>query len=353
MSGTSTTRTDEQRRFARAFAAGAAIATIAFAWMITDGTFDFFRRMPFGADFYDAAGAQSPRRHLRHAGLGRAARGLPVPRAPRHVLRAVPVAAASPHRSTHALTRRPYRPDRDARGVRGGDDRGGTSPVAGPPSRSGHGCVVRWRRRGPPRRRPSWSASDPASMFLGSAPLVYHEAIIWSVAFSLAAFSALLAWIEQPRDALLLLAGVFTLLLVAQPTGGGARTRRCCSGSCSWSHSCGGWRPVERLQRHVGLDLHGVRRSDDRVDHGRTRRAAHRLRDRQHHQVRLRRSAFPTAGRSPVRSCPSDPPPSRPTADHCSTSRRWPPTCGRTCGPMRSGSTRRSRGSRSRPHDRW
>ena len=49
-------------------------------------------------------------------------------------------------------------------------------------------------------------------VFLGVGPYVYHEAILWGVALAFAAFAAILAWIEQPRPALLAAAGVLTLL---------------------------------------------------------------------------------------------------------------------------------------------
>ncbi len=257
MSGTSTTRTDEQRRFVRAFAAGAAIATISFAWMITNGTFDFFRRMPFGADFYDAqahsllAGTfDMPASVVRLEGF-RYHGHLVMYFGPFPSLLRLPTAAL-----THSLDGRTGRIAMLVAFV--------VAMIA-----AGH---LLWQARRLVRGTVAWSGGEAwataaaavvlgvgsSLMFLGSAPLVYHEAIIWSVAFSLAAFSALLAWIEQPRDALLALAGVFTLcsLLSRLAVGLGpavllgillvvALLRR--------------WRPVERLERHVGLDLHGIR----------------------------------------------------------------------------------------------
>ena len=51
-------------------------------------------------------------------------------------------------------------------------------------------------------------------LYLGSGPWVYHEAILWGIAFSLAAFGAILAWVERPRWWVLALAALFTALAV-------------------------------------------------------------------------------------------------------------------------------------------
>jgi len=53
-----------------------------------------------------------------------------------------------------------------------------------------------------------------AALFLASRAWVYHEAILWGIAFSLAAFGAILTWIERPRWWVLALAALFTALAV-------------------------------------------------------------------------------------------------------------------------------------------
>jgi hypothetical protein len=51
-------------------------------------------------------------------------------------------------------------------------------------------------------------------LYLGSGPWVYHEAILWGIAFSLLAFDALLAWLWRPRWWVLALAAVSAALAV-------------------------------------------------------------------------------------------------------------------------------------------
>jgi hypothetical protein len=51
-------------------------------------------------------------------------------------------------------------------------------------------------------------------LFLLSGPWVYHEALLWAVAATLAAFAALLVWIERPRAWLLAAAGGLSVLAI-------------------------------------------------------------------------------------------------------------------------------------------
>jgi hypothetical protein len=51
-------------------------------------------------------------------------------------------------------------------------------------------------------------------LYLGSGPWVYHEAILWGIAFALAAFAALLGWVERPRWWVLGLAALFAALAI-------------------------------------------------------------------------------------------------------------------------------------------
>jgi hypothetical protein len=67
-------------------------------------------------------------------------------------------------------------------------------------------------------------------VFLGVGAYVYHEAILWGVALSFAAFAAILAWIETPRPRLLLAAGVLTLLALSSRLAVIAAVPCCCRG---------------------------------------------------------------------------------------------------------------------------
>lgn len=49
-------------------------------------------------------------------------------------------------------------------------------------------------------------------LYLGASPTVYFEAMLWSIAFSVAAFTALLWWMDQPRWRSLLLTAGFAML---------------------------------------------------------------------------------------------------------------------------------------------
>ena len=84
--------------------------------------------------------------------------------------------------------------------LRGRDDRAGAG--------SG-GAIRRFARGDAPlplgrsdrgRRRGTFAIGVGSTLlYLGSGPWVYHEAILWGIAFSLAAFDAILAWIQRPR----------------------------------------------------------------------------------------------------------------------------------------------------------
>src|SRR5262249_35129671 len=86
--------------------------------------------------------------------------------------------------------------------------------------------------------------------FLGSMPLVYHEAIIWGVAFALLAFDALLAWIERPNGRVLALASLFTLLSLMSRLAVGLGPSLL-MGALVIAVLLRSWRPVERLERQL------------------------------------------------------------------------------------------------------
>src|SRR5262249_15106103 len=90
--------------------------------------------------------------------------------------------------------------------------------------------------------------------FLASMPLIYHEAIIWGVAFALLAFDALLAWIERPSGRVLALASLFTLCSLMSRLAVGLGPSLLI-GMLVVAVLLGSWRPLERLERQLGLDL--------------------------------------------------------------------------------------------------
>jgi hypothetical protein len=248
--------TSAARRYGRAFTLGAAAAVVGFAFMITEGTLDFARRIPFGGDFYDAQAHallngtfDMPASVVRLEGF-RYQGHLVMYFGPFPALLRLPTAAL-----THSLDGRTGRV---------------AMLLAFVVAMIALGRLL-WRVRRLVRgdaaltRAEEWVTGATAValgvgsslFFLGSGPFVYHEAIIWAVAFALAAFEALLAWIEQPNGRVLLWASVFTLFAL-------------------WSRLAVGLGPVfllgfllvaalfrrgqkaERVERHLGLDLSSI-----------------------------------------------------------------------------------------------
>jgi hypothetical protein len=208
---------DARRRnalvFVAAFATGALIALLLFAHLITAGSFDFDRRVPFGDDIYDV---QARRlfdgrwdmpldvvavEGYRHDGKLYMYFG-PVP----SFLR-MPVLAATDVRAGEltqewmvisyaaalaALGSLAWRIRRLVRGdARVGLLEAVTIAIAA--VAFGAGSTL---------------------LFLGSGPWVYHEAILWGIAFSIMAFDAFLAWLERARWWILGLAALLTALAV-------------------------------------------------------------------------------------------------------------------------------------------
>lgn len=203
----------DARRFTIAFVVGALAATLLFAWTITGGSFDFSRRVSFGDDFYDVQARRLFDGHwdmpldvvavegYRHDGKLYMYFG-PVPAFLR-----MPLLAATDvgdGELTHewmvaafavALAALGSLAWRIRRFVRGDVALGAMEAAA-----IGFGAFA--------------IGAGSTLLYLGSGPWVYHEAILWGVAFSLAAFAALLAWVERPRWWVLGLAALFTALAV-------------------------------------------------------------------------------------------------------------------------------------------
>jgi hypothetical protein len=244
------------RRYARSFSAGAGAAVIAFAVMITNGTLDFGKRLPFGGDFYDAQAHSllsgtfdMPASVVRLEGF-RYHGHLVMYFAPFPALLRLPTAAL-----THTLDGRTGRV---------------AMTVAFAIAMVGVGRLL-WRIRrlvrgdAPLTRTEEWVTAAVAVVagvgsslfFLGSMPLVYHEAIIWAVAFALLAFDALLGWIERPRGRVLALASLFTLLSLMSRLAVGLGPSLVL-GALVVAVLLRNWKPAARLERQLGLDLDGT-----------------------------------------------------------------------------------------------
>jgi hypothetical protein len=247
---------DATRGFVRAFAAGTVISVVTFAFMVTNWTLDFGRRIPFGGDFYDAQAhsllsgtLDMPASVVRLEGF-RYHGHLVTYFGPFPAFLRLPTAAL-----THALDGRTGRIAMLLAFV--------VAMIAG-------GRLL-WRARRWVRGDAPWTGAETWTtaaaavvfgvgsclLFLGSGPFVYHEAIIWGVAFSLAAFDAILGWIEQPRTGVLVLAGVFALCSITSRLAVGLGPA-VLLGMLLAISVLRRWRPIERLQPHIGLDLRTI-----------------------------------------------------------------------------------------------
>jgi len=248
--------TDAARGFLAAFAAGAVVSVVTFAFMVTDWTLDFGRRIPFGGDFYDAQAhsllsgtLDMPASVVRLEGF-RYHGHLVMYFGPFPALLRLPTAAL-----THSLDGRTGRAAMLLAFV--------VAMIAGGRLLFRARRLV--RRDAPWTRREGWMTALAAIvlgvgsslLFLGSGPFVYHEAIIWGVAFALAAFDAILMWIEQPRDGLLLLAGLFTLCSLTSRLAVGLGPAMLLGMLLAFA-ILRRWRRIERFQRGVGIDLRTI-----------------------------------------------------------------------------------------------
>lgn len=213
---------DPRRRFATAWAGGAAVAALAFFWMVTEGTADLLRYQRVNSDFYEAQA-----RALLHGELAIPARTLgleafshggrtytyfpPVP-----ALMRLPFVAV-----THSL-----------------DGRLATlfTFVAFLVALAGSGMLA-WRIRSVARADHPLGRAEAAGVaflallvgmgsplfFPASRPWVYHEAAIWGMAFAVCAYDQVIAFVRAPSRGRLTRAALFGAgaLLSRPPIGAG------------------------------------------------------------------------------------------------------------------------------------
>jgi hypothetical protein len=196
-----------------AVAVGSLVATFLFAWTITTGSFDFDRRVPFGDNLYDV--------QARRLFDGRWDMPLSV----------VAVEGYEHHGKLYmyfgpvpAVLRMPVLALTDVADGELTQEWMVVGFLAAMAALGFLGWQIRRLVRGDARL--GWIEAIAVGLgafavgtgsillYLGSGPWVYHEAILWGIAFSLAAFGAILAWIERPRWWVLALAALFTALAV-------------------------------------------------------------------------------------------------------------------------------------------
>ena len=199
--------------YALAFTVGALLAAFVFSWTLTTGSLDFERRVPFADNFYDV---QARRLFDGHWDMP---------------LRVVSVEGYKHDGKLYmyfgpvpAFLRMPVLALSDV----GNGELTRVWMVAGfavaMTALGGLGWRIRRFARGDAPFR--WVEAIAVAigafaigvgstlLYLGSGPWVYHEAILWGIAFALAAFDAILAWIQRPRWWVLGLAALFTAMAV-------------------------------------------------------------------------------------------------------------------------------------------
>ena len=210
----------DRTRFARACAIGGALATLAFGWLVAAGQADLLRPQWFG-DFYDAQAHSLldgrwdvPPEVLRVEAFVIDDRSY-MYFGPTPALLRLPVAAVT-DRLDGRLTQ--------------------LSLLAAYVVALVAASRLHWRIRRLVRgnRRLSrmealgvgaWTfllGTGSALLYLGSRAYVYHEALAWGVALSLAAFEALLGWVERPSRGLLALSTVLASLALLSRASVGA-----------------------------------------------------------------------------------------------------------------------------------
>jgi hypothetical protein len=196
-------------RFAVAWAVGALVATLLFAQLLTAGTFDFTRRVPFSDNFYDVQAERlfdgrwdMPANVVSLEGYEHDGKLYmyfgPVPSFVRMPVLAIfdvsdgsltlwwmLVAFSVEMAALGCLAWR-------VRRIVSGDARVGL----------GEAVVVGAAALG--------LGGGSTLLFVGAGSWVYHEAILWGLGFSFAAFAALLGWLERPRWWVFGLAALFT-----------------------------------------------------------------------------------------------------------------------------------------------
>ena len=276
------------RRYARGFAVGALLAGLVFAWMVTDGTFDPGHRVPFSGNFYDvqahqilAGNLSMPRDVLSIEGYEHDGNWY-MYFGPAPALLRLPTAAVTDSLDGRtgvasmlfaftvlmvAFGHISWRLRRWVRGGPLGGDPAGTDAAA-----SDGASDAAFDAAGEEAGDSRVDALDEAlagvtafvlgagttAVFLGVGAYVYHEAILWGVALSFAAFAAILAWIETTRPRLLLAAGVLTLLALSSRLAVGIAPAATLLLLAVVFAIARIWPRARRLTGHLGLDEQGI-----------------------------------------------------------------------------------------------
>lgn len=197
-------------RFTTAATAGAVLGAVWFAWMLTAGTFDFFAWQPV-ADFYDAQAHALLGGRLDVPASVMGIEGFVVDgktymyQGPAPAIVRLPVALV-----THDLDGRLSRAAMMVAFV--------LAVVAA--------LRILWRIRVRVRGDAPvetveagfvalWAfvlAGGSTLLFTASRSYVYHESLLWALAFALASFDALVGWADRPTRARLVAAGIFATL---------------------------------------------------------------------------------------------------------------------------------------------
>lgn len=247
-------------RYGRGFAVGALLAGIVFFWMITDGSFDPGRRVPFSGNFYDVQAHRMLEGDLsmpasvlgiegyEHDGESFMYFG------PAPAFLRLPTAALTDSLDGRtgvasmsfafvvlmvALGRISWRVRRWARA---GSEDGGVGALD--EVLAGVTAFV--------------LGAGTTVVFLGVGAYVYHEAILWGVALAFAAFEAILAWVERPRAGVLFVAAVLTLLALLSRLAvgiGPAATLALLAVAVAVTHI---WPGARRATARLGLHTEGL-----------------------------------------------------------------------------------------------
>jgi hypothetical protein len=199
------------RRYGRGFAIGAVLAALVFVWMVTAGTFDLGHRVPFSGNFYDVQAHSLLDGKLAMPPSVLGIEGY------EHSGKSYMYFGPAP-----ALLRLPTAALTDSLDGRTGSVSMLLAFAVAMVALGRIGWRIRrWARGDAPVDRMEEALAGVSAfvlgtgttiVFLGVGPYVYHEAILWGVALAFAAFDAILAWIEQPRPRVLLVAGILTML---------------------------------------------------------------------------------------------------------------------------------------------
>ncbi len=199
-----------RKRFTIAATVGGVLAAVVFSWLITAGSFDFFRWQPVAA-FYDGQARSLSEGHLD---------------VPKEILgiEAFEIDGRTYmyQGPTPALLRLPIAPFTDALDGRLTQ----VSMLAAFTVALVFATRLHWKLRERVRGRVGMGRGEALAvgaitfvvgagsilLFPASRPFVFHESTLWGVACSLVAFDALLGFLASPRPRELVLASAFTTL---------------------------------------------------------------------------------------------------------------------------------------------